>query len=59
MMGIDAPDLLAVVGLLLIGLAVYLAAGWIGVLGFAGTVCIVAGLLLGRKRSAERYKQRI
>lgn len=56
---IDAPDLLTVAGLLLIGLAVYLAAGWIGVLGFAGTICIIAGLLLGRKRSAERYKQRI
>lgn len=56
---IDAPDLLAVAGLLLIGLAVYLAAGWIGVLGFAGTICIVAGVLLGRKRSTERYKQRI
>ncbi len=42
---IDGYDLLIMLGLLLVGLAVWLVAGWPGVLGYGGAVCLALGLV--------------
>lgn len=40
---VDRFDLLVIIGLVLIVAAVYLAAGWPGLLGLVGGVLVIAG----------------
>lgn len=42
-------DLFVGLGVLLLGAAVVLSQGWMGVLAYAGVVCLAVGLLLARK----------
>jgi hypothetical protein len=41
----DAYDWLVVVGLILLGVALWLAWGWVAALAYAGTVLLAAGVM--------------
>lgn len=41
----DLTDLLLIVGILLVGAAVWLVASWPGVLGYIGCLCLAAAAL--------------
>jgi len=41
----DLFDWLVIIGVLLIGLAVWLAVGWPGLVGYAGGLLVVVGLV--------------
>lgn len=45
----DWSDLLVVCGTICLGIAVGIATGWVGVLGFAGAFCLILGLILARR----------
>lgn len=51
---IDWSDGLIAAGLLLLGGAMYLATGWVGVLAYLGAVCLVVGLLWARDQAGGR-----
>lgn len=46
---IDVPDVLMVLGLALGGMAVFLIAGWAGVLSFGAAICLVASVALASR----------
>lgn len=45
---IDLSDLLVIVGVLCLAGAVWMALGWVGLLGFVGAMLLVAGLAMAR-----------
>jgi hypothetical protein len=51
---IDIADWLVAAGLLLLGGAMYLATGWVGVLAYLGAVCLVVGLLWARDKASVK-----
>jgi hypothetical protein len=53
----DYFDLMVVFGVLLLGLAVWLLAGWPGVLGYIGTLLIVVGVALAWRAGRVRARQ--
>lgn len=46
---VDGPDVLALLGLILIGVAVWILADWPGLTAYAGTLCIVWSVAWGRR----------
>jgi hypothetical protein len=57
-MNIDAADIVTLVGVALLGVAMYLATGWIGLLAYAGAICLVAGLMWARDKGVNSYRRR-
>lgn len=53
-MKVDAADLAIVVGLLLLGIAVFMALGAAGVVGFAGAVLLVMGLAVAMRPAPKK-----
>lgn len=47
-------DLLILIGCILIGACAYLVVGWPGVVGVAGALCLVVGVIIGAGQQRER-----
>lgn len=45
----DGPDLLALAGLILLGIAMWFIADWPGLTAYAGTLCIVGAVAWGQR----------
>lgn len=48
-MRLDLADIIAIIGVVCLAAAVWLAMGWTGLLGFIGTVAIVVGVVAARQ----------
>lgn len=55
-MNADLPDIATLVGVLLVGIAVFMALGAAGVIGFAGAVLIVLGVATAQNRALRRQR---
>lgn len=51
---LDTGDLLTLAGVILVGLAVGLAWGWVGVLGFVGAVLVIVGVVSALVTNRQR-----
>lgn len=49
----DWLDIIAFVGITLIGVSVYLMAGWMGMVGYAGALLIVFSAFAARSRAGD------
>ena len=54
---LDISDLLVMLGLAFLAGAVWVALGWVGMLGFVGAVLLVVGLAMARREPAKRDKR--
>lgn len=53
----DLFDWLVIVGIVLLGIGLWLAWGWVAALGYAGMVLIVAGIVGGALRGPDGRNQ--
>lgn len=54
MLNLDLSDVLVILGAILLALAVGLAVGWVGVLGYAGALALVIGVAMARRGADEK-----
>jgi len=52
-MDIDWKDLIAFVGICLIGVSVYLLAGWVGMIGYAGALLATAAVFFAGSQAGD------
>ena len=50
---VDGPDLLALLGLLLIGVAVWVLADWAGLTAYMGMLCVVGSVAWGQRNNGR------